>query len=120
MKTEVRLHCRWKRIERGGGGKVNHAGPKSSPPASVLANNDHCPADTRPLEMISGHKSLAFHFKLSTRCPTRLGTRSSPLGRARVWGSREIETPVAFIDSLFEDSMYLVQGDSGWINRGIV
>jgi len=30
---------------------------------TMLANNDHCPADTRPLEIISGHKSLPFHFK---------------------------------------------------------
>lgn len=30
---------------------------------TVLANNDHCPADTWPLEIISGHKSLPFHFK---------------------------------------------------------
>lgn len=44
--------------------------PPARPPAiiplrsvTVLANNDHCPADTRPLEIISGHKSLPFHFK---------------------------------------------------------
>lgn len=67
-KTKVRLHC----YRRGGGrvcaGGATAAGKNKSclpnhPPVSVLANNDHCPANMQPLEMISGHKSLAFHFK---------------------------------------------------------
>lgn len=117
VKTEVRLHCRWRVGGIQGGGKVNH------PPWSVLANNDHCPADTRPLEMISGHKSLAFHFKLSIPVVprwARRGTRSSPLGDPEFGDQREIESS-PFVHWFIVPGQCILSRDlENWGGRSIV